>query len=156
MGKDGQVIWYCDDEIEIIFDEVPDLTIRFASPWMTSEEVKEINKKPFICNKELKVILQDKVEQETYEFLIPAGYAWDGATVPRMFWRLIGSKSDNRFLVPSLIHDVLCENHDYIDSDRYFSTVVFERLLYVAGVGGFKRWMMKHSVDNFQKICGKW
>jgi len=151
-----QIIWYKDEEIEIVFDKVPNLTIRFASPWMSKEEVKEINKKPFICNEELRVTLQDKVEQESYEFLIPAHYAWDGATIPRIFWRLIGSKSDNRFLVPSLIHDVLCENHDYIDSDRYFSTVVFERLLYVAGVGGFKRWMMKHSVDNFQKICGKW
>lgn len=148
------ICWYQDDEIEIIFDKAPNLTVRYATPWMTGEEVKKINKKPFICNEELKVILQDKVEQETYEFIIPSGYTWDGATIPRIFWRLIGAKSDNRFLVPSLIHDVLCENHDYIDNDRYFSTIVFERLLYVSKVNPFIRWTIKHSVDNFQKFCG--
>ena len=118
------------------------------------EQVKEIIKKPFICEEELRVIIVDEVEQEQYEFLIPKGYTWDGATIPRMFWRLIGSKSDNRFLVPSLIHDVLCENHDYIDNQRYLSTIVFERLLYVSKVNAFNRWMIKHSVDNFQKFCG--
>ena len=147
------ICWYSDEDIKIIFDKMPKLKMQFVMPWMTDEQAKEINKKPFVCEEELKVILVDEVEQETYEFLIPAGYAWDGASIPRVFWRLIGSKNDQRFLVPSLIHDVLCENHDYIDNDRYFSTIVFERLLYTSGVGGFKRWLMKHSVDNFQKFC---
>lgn len=146
--------WYADEELKIIFDKVPELNVQFVMPWMTSEQVKEINKKPFICEEELKVIIVDEVEQESYEFTIPKGYTWDGATIPRVFWRLIGSKSDNRFLVPSLIHDVLCENHDYIDSQRYLSTIIFERLLYVSKVNAFNRWMIKHSVDNFQKFCG--
>lgn len=146
--------WYADEELKIIFDKVPDLDVQFVMPWMTPEQVEEINKKPFICEDELRVIIVDEVEQESYEFLIPKGYTWDGATIPRMFWRLIGSKSDNRFLVPSLIHDVLCENHDYIDSQRYLSTIIFERLLYVSKVNAFNRWMIKHSVDNFQKFCG--
>lgn len=151
-----QIIWYNDDEIKIIFDKIPKLNVRFVMPWMDDEQVKEINEKPFICEEDLRVILEDKIEQEYYEFYIPKGYAWDGATIPRMFWRLIGAKTDNKFLVPSLIHDVLCENHDYIDNDRYFSTIVFERLLYVSRVSPFSRWMMKHSVDNAQKIIGGW
>lgn len=146
--------WYSDDDLKIEFDKVPNLNVRFVMPWMTSEQVKEINKKPFICEEELKVKLTDEIELCTYDFTIPKGYTWDGATIPRVFWRLIGSKSDNRFLVPSLIHDVLCENHDYVDNDRYFSTIVFERLLYVSKVNPFNRWMIKHSVDNFQKFCG--
>ena len=148
------ICWYSDDELKIYFSQVPRLNVRFSTPWMTLEEIKDINKKPFICEKELKVILVDEIKQDTYEFLIPASYVWDGASIPRMFWRLIGPKSDNRFLVPSLVHDVLCENHDYIDDDRYFSTIVFERLLYVSKVNNFNRWIIKHSVDNFQKICG--
>lgn len=146
--------WYADDEIKIIFDKVPELNVQFVMPWMTPEQVKEINEKPFICEEELRVIIVDEIEQEQFEFLIPQGYTWDGASIPRVFWRLIGSKSDNRFLVPSLIHDVLCENHDYIDSQRYLSTIIFERLLYVSKVNAFNRWMIKHSVDNFQKFCG--
>jgi hypothetical protein len=150
------ITWYSDDEIGILFDKLPNVTIRYVTPFTTEEEKKEINKKPFINLTELKVIIQDKIEQETYEFLIPKDYTWDGATIPRIFWRLIGSKTDNRFLVPSLIHDVLCENHDYIDSQRYLSTIIFERLLYVSKVNAFYRWMMKHAVDNAQKICGDW
>ena len=146
--------WYKDDEIGIFFDKMPNVTIRYITPWVTEEEIKEINKKPFINLEELKVQLINYTECETYNFTIPANYTWDGASIPRVFWRLIGSKTDNRFLIPSLIHDVLCENHNYIENDRYFSTCVFERLLYTSNVNGFNRWMIKHSVDNFQKFCG--
>lgn len=150
------ITWYSDEEIAILFDKVPNVTMRYVTPFTTEEEKKEINKKPFINLSELKVILQDKVEQENYEFIIPKDYTWNGANIPRIFWRLMGSMTDNRFLIPSMIHDVLTENHDYIDNDRYFSTIVFERLLYVSKVNPFSRWLMKHSVDNYQKICGKW
>ena len=146
--------WYKDDEIGIFFDKVPDVTIRYAIPTSTKEEIEDINKKPFINLSDLNVILMDNVLQESYEFEIKAGYTWDGASIPRLFWRLIGPKTDQRFLIPSLIHDVLCENHDYVDGERYFSTCVFERLLYVSGVNPLSRWAIKHSVDNFQKFCG--
>ena len=147
------ITWYSDEETGILFDKVPNVTIRYVTPFTTDEEKKAINKKPFINLTDLKVVLQDKVLQENYEFIIPKNYVWDGASIPRVFWRLIGSKTDNRFLIPSLIHDVLCENHDYIDNDRYFSTCVFERLLYVSKVNPVSRWTIKHSVDNFQKFC---
>lgn len=150
------ITWYSDDEIAILFDKVPNVTMRYVTPFTTEEEKKEINKKPFINLSELKVILQDKIEQEAYEFIIPKDYTWNGANIPRVFWRLMGSMTDNRFLIPSMIHDTLCENHDYIDDDRYFSTIIFERLLYVSKVNPFSRWLMKHSVDNYQKIGGKW
>ncbi|MCD7779580.1 MAG: DUF1353 domain-containing protein [Candidatus Gastranaerophilales bacterium] len=70
---------------------------------------------------------------------------WEGATIPRFFWRFIGANTSPKFL-----------NHSYIDNNRYLSTIILERLLYCSGVNGFKRWMMKHSVDNFQKIKGGW
>lgn len=148
------ICWYSDEILEIWFDKVPNLDIRFILPDTPEELVNEIYKKPFICNKDLYVVLKDKINSKTYGFLVQKKYTWDGATIPRFFWRLIGSKTDNRFLVPSLIHDVLCENKDYVDYDRYFSTIVFERLLYVSKVNSFSRWVIKHSVDNFQKFCG--
>lgn len=148
------ITWYDDEELSIKFSKEPYVSMRFVLPWATREEVKEINKKPFICLEELTVVIEDKIELEVYEFVIPQDYTWDGATIPRAFWRLIGSKTDNRFLIPSMIHDVLCENHDYIDNQRYLSTIIFERLLYVSKVNAFNRWMIKHSVDNFQKFCG--
>ena len=146
--------WYKDSEVGIFFDKVPDVKIRYATPVLSKDEIADINKKPFINLSDLEVILMDFTEVESYKFTIKEGYKWDGASIPRLFWRLIGPKTDQRFLIPSLIHDVLCENHDYIDGDRYFSTCVFERLLYVSGVNPVSRWTIKHSVDNFQKFCG--
>lgn len=147
------ITWYSDDELAIIFDKIPNVTMRYVTPFTTDEEKKEINKKPFINLSELRVVLKDKIEQETYEFIIEKNYTWNGANIPRIFWRLMGSMTDNRFLIPSMIHDVLTENHDYIDNDRYFSTIIFERLLYVSKVNPFSRWLMKHCVDNYQKFC---
>ena len=150
------ITWHSDNEIAIIFDKVPNVTMRYVTPFTTEEEKKEINKKPFINLSDLKIIIQDKIEQENYEIIIEKDYTWNGANIPRIFWRLMGSMTDNRFLIPSMIHDKLCENHDLIEDDRYLSTIVFERLLYVSKVNPFSRWLMKHSVDNYQKICGKW
>lgn len=143
--------WYKDENIGIFFDSEPCVAVQYPLP---NKDSKDICAKPFLNKKDLSVVLVDYVNLETYEFTIPKGYCWDGATIPRIFWRFIGPKTDNRFLVPSLIHDVLCENHQYVGFDRYFSTKVFERLLYVSKVPAFKRWMMFHSVDNFQKFCG--
>lgn len=147
------ITWYTDSELEIYFDIIPLVMVRYVKPDDDVNLKSEILKKPFISKKELNVLLVDNIDTKRYEFCVIKNYCWDGATIPRFFWRLIGSKTDSRFLIPSLIHDILCENHSYVDNDRYFSTRVFERLLYVSGVNPFNRWLMFHSVDNFQKFC---
>lgn len=146
--------WYQDKNLGIFFGSIPEVSMRVVLPVMSETDKNTILKFPFFNDKKLDVELFDYKKNKKYSFSIPKAYVWDGATIPRAFWRLIGSKTDPKFLIPSLIHDVLCENHGYIDNDRYFSTLVFERLLYVSGVNGFSRWMIKHSVDNYQKFCG--
>ena len=146
--------WYQDKNLGIFFGSIPDVSMRIVLPAMSDLEKNTVLKYPFYNEKKLDVELYDYKKNKKYSFSIPKAYVWDGATIPRAFWRLIGSKTDPKFLIPSLIHDVLCENHNYINNDRYFSTLVFERLLYVSGVNGFSRWMIKHSVDNYQKFCG--
>lgn len=128
---------------------------RYPLPSMTESDKESVKKYPFINRKDLYVELTDKNKNVTYTFTIPKGYCWDGATIPRLFWRLVGAKTDPVFLIASMIHDVLCENHSYVDNDRYFADKVFERLLYVAGVNPVTRFLMFHCVDNFQKFC-KW
>lgn len=149
------LVWYEGDYVGIQFNEIPRCGMRIITPSMTQEEKDDITKYPFLNKKELKVRLIDYDKLKTYDFIIAKDYKWDGASIPRIFWRLIGAKTDSRFLIPSLIHDVLCENHDYVNGDRYFADKVFERLLYVSGVSAFNRWLMFHSVDNWQKFC-KW
>lgn len=146
--------WYKDKKIGIFFDKKPLVTMRYQTPEMSTREKKSIEKYPFWNLRDLTVWLVDYKKMVKYSFVIPQNYCWDGASIPRAFWRLIGSKTDPRFLIPSLIHDVLCENHNYVNNDRYFADKVFERLLYISGVPAPKRWVMFHSVDNFQKFCG--
>lgn len=38
---------------------------------------------------------------------IPAGYEWDGATIPRVFWSLVGGPFDLQIVAASLVHDWL-------------------------------------------------
>lgn len=146
--------WYEGDYIGVQFNESPHVCMRIITPSMTDEEKADIYKYPFMNKKDLKVRLIDYDKLKTYDFTIPKGYKYDGCTIPRAFWRLIGAKTDPRFLIPSLLHDYICENHSCVDNDRYFADKVFERLLYVSEVPAFNRWLMFHTMDNFQKFCG--
>ncbi len=145
--------WCSNKYATVYFSEVPHVGIRYVLPSLTNEERKSIKKYPFINKKTLKVKLVDNIKHKSYVFIIPKGYCYDGASVPRLFWRIIGSNTDNSFLIAALVHDVLCENHYYIDNDRRFSTQVFNVLLESAEVFPFKRFLMKNSVNMFQKFC---
>lgn len=147
------ITWYYDKNLAIEFSSRPAVGMRYPLPSMSDEEKRRIKKYPFINKKDLYVELTDIPMNIAYTFTIPKNYAYDGATIPRIFWRLIGSKTDPDFLIPSLIHDYLCTHHECVDDRRYFADKVFERLLYVSGVPAFNRWLMFHSVDNWQKLC---
>lgn len=148
--------WYSNKSAGIFFDDIPHVGIRYILPSNTSEEKKSIKKYPFINKKTLTVQLVDYKKEKSYTFSIPKGYCYDGASIPRLFWRVIGANTDNRFLVPALIHDALCEHHEYVDYDRKFSTEVFNALLESSEVCPPKRYLMKNSVDMFQKFFCKW
>lgn len=149
--------WYDDDkEIGIFFDNYPCVGNRYPTLNMSEAAKEAVIKYPFINKRAIQVALLDYKKRKRHEFTIPKGYCWDGASIPRVFWRLIGSKTDPKFLIPSLIHDQLCEHHEYVDNDRYFADKVFERLLYVSGVPAFNRWIMFHSVETYQQCFGKW
>ena len=152
--KEENILWYQGDELDIEFSGVPRVGIRYVLPSYKPSEIKAIKKYPFINKKTIDVALIDKIKDEVYYFSIPKGYCFDGASVPRFFWRIIGSNTDNSFLIASLIHDVMCENHHFVNNDREFSTKVFNALLEVADVPPAKRFMMKHSVDIWQRFCG--
>ena len=146
--------WIKDRNIGVYFDNPPSIAVRYANPAMTAKEKESIKKFPFINTENLKVNIFDYKNNKQYSFTIPKDYCFDGASIPRIFWRVIGSNTDNTFLVAAMVHDYLCENHGVIDNNRYLSTLIFNDLLEVGGVPAFKRWLMKHSVDNYQKFCG--
>ena len=140
--------WYCNKKVKIFFDDTPRIGIRYILPSTEKELKKSIKKYPFINKKILKVLLSDLIKNKRYKFEIPKYYCFDGASVPRFFWRVIGSNTDNKFLIAALIHDYLCENHHLINNDRKFSTQVFNALLEASEVHPIKRFFMKNSVLN--------
>ncbi len=146
-----KVKWYSDENMAIFFSDTPKPIIRYPYPNIKDSKLEEIEEKPFLNTQEFKIALFDLNKSKRYGFTAPKDYTWDGATIPRFVWSIVGAKTDPAFLIPSLIHDLLCENHHFVNGDRYFSTCVFERLLYVSQVPAWKRWFMKHTVDNFQK-----
>ena len=147
--------WYKNKYVRIYFDDIPRVGIRYILQTTQPEFKKAIKKYPFINKKLLKVKLEDLKKGKQYNFEIPKYYCFDGASVPRFFWRVIGPNTDNKFLIAALVHDVLCENHHYVDNDRAFSTQVFNALLEASDVNCFKRFCMKNSVDFYQRFC-KW
>ena len=150
------ICWALNKNAGIFFDKIPSVSVRFFIPSMTSEEKLSVEKYPFISKKELNVCLQNIKKNIRYKFQIPKGYCYDGASVPRFFWRIIGPNTDNRFLIPALIHDILCEHHDYIENDKSFSTDVFDLLLETSGICMFKRFLMKNSVACYQTLFCHW
>ena len=146
-----RIEWVNNDELAVYFNDTPRVCIRYLLPTATEDEKKSIKEYPFICKKSLIVTLFDKVKQKKYEFTIPKGYCYDGATINRFLWRIIGSKTDNTFLIAALVHDWCCLHKHCIGNDRRFSSEVFRELLLVGGVGKFKANVMTEAVDLWQR-----
>ena len=70
----------------------------------------------------------------------------DGASIPRFFWRLIGSPFVGKFRRASVIHDVYCDSKSRPAQDVHD---VFKEMMEVDGVGKVKRNMMYQAVNNF-------
>ena len=148
--------WYSNKKVSIFFDKVPQVGVRYVFPSMSKEEKKSVEKYPFICKNDVKVCIKDLKKHKEYKFTIPKGYCYDGATIPRFFWRVIGPKTDNKFLLSAMVHDTLCENHGYVDDNRALSTEVLNALLESSGITPLKRFFMKNSVACFQTLMCDW
>ena len=148
--------WACNSDCLISFDKEPVVQVRVIKPYMTPLEKRSIQKYPFCCKKPLKVMIFDNKKFKQYEFEVKENYCWDGASIPRFCWRIIGANTAAEFLIPSLIHDVLCENHNYIGFDRALSSKVFRALLITSGVSELKANIMYTAVDTYQRLRGKW
>lgn len=144
-----------------------DLLIRFDNPYpesllidkslygLSTEELKKALNKPFFVCANLMVSVE--YEGESYNFIIPKGYDWNGANVPSFAWLIIGQQKEPRFKLASCVHDYICEHKGVINYNRYLSTLIFETLCeYFGRFNSVKRWAMFHAVDNFQKLQKGW
>lgn len=143
--------------LKLVFDcDNPERYLQDVNLYgLSQDEVREALKKPFVVTRDIFILVNYK--QKGHCIKIPNGYRWNGANVPPFAWLAIGQKESPRFKVASCVHDYLCEHHEVIDNDRYLSTLIFETLCrYFGKFNDFKCWVMMHSVDNYQKVFGKW
>ena len=116
--------------------------------------IEDIKKRPFILKRNLHVRVT--YENKKYEFIIPRGYCYDGASIPPFAWFLIGQKTEPRLKLASCVHDYICEHHYVINSNRPLSTEIF--IILCEEFGKFnkvKRNIMKTSINLHQKLwCG--
>jgi hypothetical protein len=122
-------------------------------PSMTDKEKQKAAEYPFINCSSLKVRITYYGQQ--YEFHVPKGFRWDGATIPWFVWWIVGSKTENRYRLPSMIHDYMCNNKYIVNFNRKLSSDVFRALLRANAVAKWRIAVMYFFVELCQKYWVK-
>ena len=110
IANENIILWYEDDDMQICFSCRPKVVERFIDPYQTKEEQESILKKPYKNLKDLEIYVWDENTEQSYTFTIPKGYEFDGASIPRVFWRIVGANTDNRFIVAAMVHDFVAKS----------------------------------------------
>lgn len=85
-------------------------------------------------------------DAEGNEWVVPADVVVDGASIPRVFWSVIGGPFEGNYRDASVIHDYYC-----VVRTRPSAQVhrVFHHAMLAAGVKEQKAWLMYQAVSNF-------
>lgn len=149
-----------EEKVDFIYlSEVPDVRIRIIKDTDTEPTIQSKIKYPFELFNTITVTVKTNIR--LFEFDVYNGYTWNGADIPRFLWRIVGSRTDNQFLVASMIHDYLLQFKKYmikevledkitIDEYRYLTSIIFREKLYKSGVSTVKANIMSWCVDVFQ------
>ncbi len=86
------------------------------------------------------------IDSNGLEWRATLGSIIDGASIPKFFWRVIGSPFVGLYRDPSVIHDVYCDNRD-----REAQAVhdCFNEMMFTKGVSDAKRETMFNAVNTF-------
>ena len=141
-------------KIKIKSDIEPCVSIRAVLPYMTKKEKRDILKKPFINKKDVSYFLTYAGSE--YCIFIPKNYTWDGASIPFGFRWMLGGKGNPKFLIPSCVHDRMCEDKSLVNYNRHLSSIIFRELLISCGCSKARANIMFIAVDNFQKMVRGW
>lgn len=93
------------------------------------------------------VVLEDLhyVDSKGVVWTAPEGSEIDGASIPKFFWRLMGSPFVGKFRRASVIHDVYCKTQSRPAQDVHDT---FREMMLSDGVSKKKAFIMFHAVDK--------
>ena len=146
---------------DILFSPIPDVRIRVIE-FGDSETVIESKKKyPFKLHNSITVCIG--TTKRNFTFCIHNGFTWNGADIPRILWRLIGSRTDNDFLLASMVHDYLLNFKFQIIEEvlkgditvseyRRLTSLIFREIIKRNGTKPVKANIMSFFVDCWQKL----
>ena len=145
--------------VSVCFSSIPDVRIRVINNDDAKEIINSKKKYPFELFDSL--LVKVSTTQRNFEFTIFNGYTWNGADIPRFFWRIIGSRTDNDFLVASMLHDYLLEFKSYMINEildnkltkkeyRRLTSLIFRHVIKEQGTNTIKANVMSWCVDVFQ------
>jgi hypothetical protein len=77
---------------------------------------------------------------------IQAGYVWDGASIPRAFWSIIGGPFSGDYIIAALVHDLLYDTHI---TTRAEADDLFQQIMLLSGVTTWRRSLMYRAVKWF-------
>ena len=123
---------------DVIFTPNPQVRVRAINSSDSNNVILNKKKYPFELNNSIKIdVITTK---RKFEIFILKGYIWNGADIPRIFWRIIGSRTDNDFLIASMVHDYLLD----------FKVYIFRHIIKKQGTNTIKANVMAWCVDIFQ------
>ncbi len=145
---------------KICFSCKPVIEVRVIDDEDSSESIKQKKKFPFVLNNTVDVFIL--TSKRGFGFTVPKGYTWNGADIPRLFWRVIGSRTDNDFLVASMLHDYMLEFKSYmmkeilkneisVNEYRRLTSLIFREKIKNQGTCVIKANIMAWCVDVYQK-----
>jgi hypothetical protein len=139
------------EDIKIYSNTEPDADTKEILPTTKEYEIDRINRKPYINKKNVMFTINDK-----YNLFFDTTYDWDGASIPFGFRWMLGGKGNPKFLIPSMVHDKMCECPWLVDYDRELSSKVLYEMLIASKVNKLVAKAMYYSVELYQKTRKKW
>jgi hypothetical protein len=87
------------------------------------------------------------------EITVPKGFIYDGASIPRFLWSIVGLRPDGLIRAAALVHDWLYQNSGKISKIKSFtrkeSDVIFKMLMEEADISNYKCQLAYYAVRVF-------
>lgn len=83
------------------------------------------------------VVEISRIKGVHHNLLIPQGFRFDGASIPRVLWSLIGSPFEPDLMTAACVHDWYCEHTEDCYQSRVIGDAVF---LYLLAESHVPRW----------------
>lgn len=149
---------------DILFFPIPEVRIRVIEFGDSQSVIDSKKKYPFKLHNSITICIV--TTKRTFDFCIHNGFTWNGADIPRFLWRIIGSRTDNDFLIASMVHDFLLDYKYFMIEEilngevtkqeyRRLTSLILRHILRKQGTNCLKANIMSYFTDIYQILKTK-